>query len=290
MYLKFFQVKFNFLSNFKFLLHLQFFINNRLDECILRNSAPLSAQGTVEKYKECANEVFNSIAVQTTDFEFKMGYALDRGWLKDLGLVLGAPLKASLPSYDHGLVLYSCLRNYAAQVSDSSNPLTIVETGTARGFSALCMAKAFEDAGIQGKILTFDFLPHDKPRYWNCIADHTHGKLSRRELLSPWWALVEKYIIFCEGITKSIMPKIHVGRINFAFLDGAHTKEDIAFEIDFISQRQLRGDIVVFDDYNENKFPKLFSEINRFMERGDYKFSIIDVGQDRKYLIGTKVQ
>ena len=38
----------------------------------------------------------------------------------------------------------------------------ILETGTARGFSAICMAKALEDNNKDGLILTYDVLPHSK--------------------------------------------------------------------------------------------------------------------------------
>ena len=59
---------------------------------------------------------------------------------------------------------------------------TIVETGTARGFSSICMSKALIDANTNGKIYTVDILPHDTKMYWNCIDDHD-GMKSRKELL-----------------------------------------------------------------------------------------------------------
>ena len=91
--------------------------------------------------------------------------------------------------------------------------------------------------------------------FWNCAADHTNGDQSRHNLLNDWADLTERYIIFMQGFTKHILPKISLTRINFAFLDGAHTYKDVMFEFNAISKRQKNGDIIVFDDYNEKHFP-----------------------------------
>src|SRR3546814_8877197 len=61
----------------------------------------------------------------------------------------------------------------------------IFETGTARGFSALCMARALQDAGAGGYVVTVDQLPHDRPMLWNCIDDH-EGPRTRAQLLSDY--------------------------------------------------------------------------------------------------------
>ena len=78
---------------------------------------------------------------------------------------------------------------------ETGNSVKIWETGTARGFSSLCMSKALSDQKCSGTILTFDLLPHQTKMYWNCIDDQ-NGPLTRAELLKPWQNLVERYIIF----------------------------------------------------------------------------------------------
>ena len=50
--------------------------------------------------------------------------------------------------------------------------ITILETGTARGYSSICMSKALNDRKQKGKIFTIDILPNNKKMYWNCIEDH----------------------------------------------------------------------------------------------------------------------
>ena len=57
-------------------------------------------------------------------------------------------------------------------LGENNNSINIIETGTVRGFSALCMAKALSDAKFEGSIFTIDVLPHDKKMFWNCAADH----------------------------------------------------------------------------------------------------------------------
>ena len=68
-------------------------------------------------------------------------------------------------SYAHGRLLYSCIRKYCKD--HSIKQINILETGTARGFSSLCMAKALEDHNISGKIITLDILPVNKKIFWN---------------------------------------------------------------------------------------------------------------------------
>ena len=65
--------------------------------------------------------------------------------------------------------MYSLLRKY---IQDQNiNYIKILEIGTARGFSSICMSKAINDTGIKGVINTIDIIPHKKEIYWNCIDD-----------------------------------------------------------------------------------------------------------------------
>jgi predicted O-methyltransferase YrrM len=60
--------------------------------------------------------------------------------------------KRSKLGYAHGRLLYSVLRKYIADNSPAY--VNVLETGTARGFSALCMAKAIADSGVTGHVVT----------------------------------------------------------------------------------------------------------------------------------------
>ena len=122
-------------------------------------------------------------------YERRAGYAIDPEWLHELALHTQITKKKSELCYQHGRLLYATVRDYVRRQSPTK--VTVLETGTARGFSSLCMARALDDAGVAGTVITFDVLPHDVPMYWNCIDD-LDGPRSRAELLRPWADLVER--------------------------------------------------------------------------------------------------
>ncbi|HET7435898.1 MAG TPA: class I SAM-dependent methyltransferase, partial [Thermoanaerobaculia bacterium] len=101
---------------------------------------------------------------EVADYERETGYAIDRQWMDDLALRTQIVIKKSELSYLHGRVLYSTLSAYAAQSNATS--INVIETGTARGFSSLCMARALADQGKAGKIISFDVVPNEVPTYW----------------------------------------------------------------------------------------------------------------------------
>ena len=45
------------------------------------------------------------------------------------------------------------------------------------------------------------------------------------------------------------LKTIDLKRINFAFLDAAHTFKDVIYEFNFVSKLQKSGDIIFFDDF-----------------------------------------
>ncbi len=233
----------------------------------------------------------NTYSIDDVDFlEKKNGYSVDRNWLNSLAFRTQIVVKKSKLNYAHGRVLYTVLRNYLSTLKQESKTINIVETGTARGFSSVCMSKALFDSGFEGTIFTLDVLPHNKKIFWNCAADHIEGKQTRHNLLSDWSQLVESYIIFIQGYTRHILPKIAFSRINFAFLDGAHTYEDVLFEFNTISNRQKKGDIIIFDDYNEKKFPGVVNAINNIAKEGKYNISFIrNKNTYRDYVIAKRI-
>ena len=78
-------------------------------------------------------------------------------------------IKKSTINYQHGRILYAELCNYIRNNSISN--IIILETGTARGFSSVCMSKAISDCKSVGEINTIDILPNNEKIYWNSISD-----------------------------------------------------------------------------------------------------------------------
>ena len=84
--------------------------------------------------------------------------------------------------------------------------MSLLETGTARGFSSLCMAKSMEDNNFFGKILTLDQLPHDTEKYIAIqFLTILMAKISRRSLLIKWQELINKYILFFNGDSRVLL-------------------------------------------------------------------------------------
>lgn len=245
-----------------------------------------------QKYKNLSQIAQkNTYSINSVDIlEKKNGFFVDKEWLKNLAFNTQVVIKKSELNYAHGRVLYSVLRNYLTTLKQVNKSINIIETGTARGFSSLCMAKALSDSEFEGSICTIDVLPHFKKMFWNCAADHIRGEQSRNDLLSDWSDLLDRYIIFFQGYSRHIFPKIALSRIHFAFLDGAHTYKDVLYEFNFISKRQKKGDIVVFDDYNVKDFPGVVNAVKNIARRNDYDiFFIKNENIQRDYVIAKKL-
>jgi predicted O-methyltransferase YrrM len=211
--------------------------------------------------------------------ERDLGFAVDRAWLDELALHTQIVRKGVELSYVHGRLLYAALRRYLEDTGEVF--VTVLETGTARGFSALCMAKAIADAGRDGRIVTVDVMPHTRRQIWNCIDDH-EGPKSRAELLAPWSDLTRK-IFFMQGDSQLILPRLGLERINFAFLDAAHLKHNVLAEFAVVARAQKSGDIVFFDDVTPGHFPGVVQAVEAIERGGDYDLHRLTTSKQRAY-------
>lgn len=239
-------------------------------------AAPLAPR---EEYERLFAEARQKTHPGVEAIEHELGFAVDRAWLDQLALHTQITKKNSELTYAHGRLLYSLLRRYIADSAEQF--FSVIETGTARGFSAICMAKALEDAGVEGRIVTLDVLPHLKPQIWNCIDDH-EGKKSRAELLAPWADLVRR-VIFLQGDTLSLLPKVGLDRVNFAFLDAQHIRTSVLAEFATIAPRQRSGDIIFFDDVTPAVFPGVVAALESIEARGDYDVRRLTLSETRGY-------
>lgn len=237
-----------------------------------------------EKYIEIFNKIKNFEYKEIDNFEKKCGYFIDKDWLDNLALHTQVVIKKSQINYQHGRVLYSLLMKYLSQNNDEIN---VLETGTARGFSAICMSKAILDSNKKGKIFTIDIIPHDQKIWWNCLKDFD-GKTSRKELLSEWFVYT-KNINFIRGRTHKVLKKIEFDRINFAFLDAAHNFKSVLNEFDYVSKKQISGDLIIFDDVTKNEFDEVFNFVKELENKKIYNISYIDSNSSRSYAVAKKL-
>ena len=252
------------------------------------SSNPLVSKpvATEQTYRELAKTAAAQIYPEIDEFEIANAFAITPAWLHDLALHTQIVVKKSPLCYAHGRILYSALSRYLAE-NPRLSKINILETGTARGFSSLCMARALSDMSRHGSIVTFDTLPHQVPIYWNCIDD-INGKRSREALLAPWADLVQEYLVFLQGDTRMMLQRVNLGRVHFAFLDGAHTHTDVIFEFRQVAVDQRPGNIVVFDDYTPCQYPGLVKAVDKVCNLYNYAPKKLFAHSGRGYVVAIK--
>ena len=205
------------------------------------------------------------------ELEDYFGFIYNKDEMDNIGLKLQICVKSSKPMYLHGYVLTSSLNKY---ISDNNfNNITILETGTARGFSSICMSKILDKFGISGQINTIDHVN----TFDNCLKASQLGRsITVNECVEEWKYLVSKYINFINGNSNQVIKELEdkVERINFAFLDGAHFYNDLKNELEFTESKQNIGDVIVCDDYTKSQFPEICKAIDEFLSKNKYNFKI----------------
>ena len=220
--------------------------------------------------------------------ERELGYAVDIGWLNELAFATQVTKKTSDLNWDHGRLLYSTARDRLEKL-DAGEPVCFFETGTARGFSSVVMARALIDSQSQGFVLTLDALPHNHPQIWNAASDTTDGPQSRAELLGKWSEETGR-IIFLQGWSGRTLPRIGLGRIHMAFIDGSHTKTDVLKEFRFVEHRQQAGDLVVFDDVTPHQFPGIVSALKEIENEFPYEITRYSGNALRGYGVARRLE
>ncbi len=142
-------------------------------------------------------------------------------------------------NYERGILLYSLIAKY--------KPLNVLEIGTAKGYSTLCMAWAMDDYNIPGTIYTID--PTLDTKFEIKIDDEINilstTQLWNKIASDKWLSKIKPL----SGYSGAVMDKYKFPKIDFAYIDGHHVFE--AVEHDFyaflnISSNNFR---ILFDDY-----------------------------------------
>ena len=224
---------------------------------------------------------------ETEEFETSTGFAVDQDWINDLALHTQVVQKKSKLNWQHGHILYSLLRKHIESIRRVRDSVQVFETGTARGFSAVCMGKAIVDSNHPGVVVTIDSIPHNRAMYWNCIDD-VEGQKSRRELLEPWSAEVAR-VVFFQAVTPQQLGRVGMDRIDFAFLDAQHTFESVMAEYKFVEERQSPGDLIVFDDVTPGVFDGVVAAVNTIRDKGLYEVQEIGRRTERGYAVAQRL-
>jgi predicted O-methyltransferase YrrM len=177
-------------------------------------------------------------------FEDKCGYAIGRERLETAARTLACPVKAHPPNWQHGRVLYAVARQrLAASPHTLSDPALLVDIGTAKGFSALCLQWALLDSGSVGAVISADVVDPDARVRRNSVAE-LDGLLTVREFVKPWPEA--EGIVFTHTASKLWLGTF--GRVPVAFVDGKHTYQAVKADAKRVAAVQQIGDVMVFDD------------------------------------------
>ena len=239
--------------------------------------------GTKQDYLDIFEKTINLHYPQIEKYQNESGFSISKPWIDELALHTQVVKKTSKINYQHGKVLYSTLRKYLSE--NFLEEINIFESGTARGFSSICMSKALIDSNQKGTIHTIDIIPHLKKMYWNTVDDHTRGKLSRLELLEKW-SKEQENIKFYTMKSSEFFKSNDLKRINLAFLDAVHDEKNISQEFEYVRNRQIKGDIIIFDDFDDQYF-----SLKRYIKDNVpnfYNFQVIESDKQRHYLIAEK--
>ena len=174
----------------------------------------------------------------------------ERGWevrIDSLATDLCLTEKKSSVDWSHGYVLTAVIHKYLTRQSAG----VALDFGTARGFSAIIMAEGLKEVESTIPVLTMDILPHEEKMYWNSPVD----RLGRRARSEIWSSLnAANGIVFLEGPISRSLKILGVNRVRLAFLDSQHTREQVETELRFVTSRQEKGDLIVFDDFGSSGF------------------------------------
>lgn len=127
-------------------------------------------------------------------------------------------------NYERGILIYYLIRQHGLS--------SMLEVGFGRGYSTLCAARAFHDAGIAGRIVTVD--PNIDENYLRAL--HT-------VLPKDWF----KFIEFARGTSQAVLPGLNE-RFDLVYIDGDHSYAGTRHDWEHTKDRWDK--FLLFDDYH----------------------------------------
>ena len=152
---------------------------------------------------------------------------------------------------EHGLLLYKLGRRFA----ERDGPLVALDVGTARGFSAMAIARAILDSGVEGRVYTIDVIDQDELRAWHVAKqrdDELEGAppMSRSEIWRRWFAEDSAAVSPIAGRSLEVLEAWPHGPIDMAFLDGSHAFADVKGELEMLDSLMAERCAIVMDDFH----------------------------------------
>jgi predicted O-methyltransferase YrrM len=200
-------------------------------------------------------------------FEALAGYAVNRERLEAAARVLQCPIKANAPNWQHGRVLYTLARQY---IEWAEAPTVFLDIGTAKGFSACVLSWAIADADVcDHRIVSVDIVDPEAFIARNSVIE-CEKLMTVQQFVAPFAAPGVDCKFYGKGSAHWLnltRADVHVG---FAFVDGKHTFQAVAFEALSIEKRQREGDVIVFDDTQIPDVHKAVMQLRRYRRDAIY--------------------
>lgn len=183
------------------------------------------------------------------------GLEIPRHELEKYARVLACPVKVNPPNWQHGRLVYSVVRKLLSvfepllsNQTRARRDFICVDIGTAKGFSAIMAQLAIDHSGatLFSEVISTDVIDPWVTCRRNTVAEPAAGRyLTLHEILEPFSKIADK-IEFRRGTGVELLQGLQ--RVNFAFVDGKHDEATVRTEAELLRQRQLPGDVVIFDD------------------------------------------
>lgn len=216
--------------------------------------------------------------------EKDLGYAIDREWMERTARILQCPVKRNPPNWQHGRVLYALLRKYL----EDRDAVCAVDIGTAKGYSAVVMARAIDDSGKTGRVVSIDVVEPTDRIARNSVLEADHDeRFTIAEFTDPFLGKTRPHFISGGSLAflrQAVEGKLHIG---FAFVDGKHEKDVVREELRLLTKIQGLGDYIMFDDCH---LQPVFEAAKRAVDIYDMTFVnvIPDKPSKRAYIYGRR--
>ena len=131
----------------------------------------------------------------------------------------------------------------------------ILDIGTARGFSAITMARALLDANLDGMVYSVDVIDHRSKLIWHGGKHDPEDPLAntsinRSEVWSCWFEEEASCVTPLHGQSHEILENWSIGPIDIAFIDGEHTYNAVKRDLSLLEGLMTPTGVVVLDDYH----------------------------------------
>ena len=132
-------------------------------------------------------------------------------------------------NFERGILIYHLIKKYRLT--------SMLEIGFGRGYSTFCAAKAFDDIGVNGKIVTID------PKFDFQLLNQIK---SNKVFPASWFECIN----FVQGTSVEALPGLQNEKFDLVYIDGDHSYEGTKF--DWEHTKNLYSKFLLFDDYHEN--------------------------------------